>query len=142
MTNLITLFTQYADKSSIDEATDGYYGFKFLESYDPGTTKVGDIVEYTMSNTWTKIDDVLLKVEDDAYVCITIHSVGGGEGEGELVERVVAVIKCTRGNEGTLMGYVKLCGYYESYNGIEWDSETEWEVVTPKPYTAYNWTAA
>lgn len=141
MTNLITLFTQYADKSSIDEATDGYYGFKFLESYDPGQTKVGDTVEYTEATKWTNVDTTLLKVEDDIYRFIPVNSIGGDEGGGELVERVVAVIKCTRGNEGTLMGYVKLCGYYESYNGIEWDSETEWEVVTPKPYTAYNWEA-
>lgn len=141
MTNLITLFTQYADKSSIDEATDSFYGFKFTESYDPGTTKVGDTVDYTVSNTWTKIDDALLKVEDDTYLFITVHSVGGGEGEGEHVERVVAVIKRTSGSEGILMGYVKLGGYYDSYNGVEWDREDEWEVVTPEPYTAYNWTS-
>ena len=140
MNQLIKLFCDYADQSSLSEAVDEWKTFT-LPKIDLSTLSVGDVVQYFATKS-VNVDEALLKVDGDVYRFASVHFLGGGEGEGERVERVVAVIKCTSGSEGILMGYVKVTGYYESYNGIEWDSSDEWQVVTPKPYIAYDWVAA
>lgn len=45
----------------------------------------------------------------------TVRSIGGGEGEGEYVERVIHFknYNC----------YVKITGFYTSYNGTDWHSD-------------------
>ena len=53
-----------------------------------------------------------------------VHRIGGGEGEGEYVERVVDFT-----NNGDNI-FVRILGHYESYNGIEWDDSAE--VVYPR----------
>lgn len=45
-----------------------------------------------------------------------VHSEGGGEGEGEYVERVFAV---KDGDEALV--YFRITGFYSSYNGTDWD---------------------
>lgn len=56
---------------------------------------------------------------------------GGGEGEGEYVERVVFFKDHNF--------YAQRMGHYSSYEGTDWD-EYEWTKVTPKEktITVYN----
>lgn len=54
-----------------------------------------------------------------------VHRHGGGEGEGEQVERVVAITDIT-GNE---LSYVEQTGFYSSDWGTEWDDS--WVRVYP-----------
>jgi hypothetical protein len=59
--------------------------------------------------------------EDDVVGGLTmklVHAHGGGEGEGEHVERVFQV------NHPSFERprYVEITGFYDSYNGTEWDN--------------------
>lgn len=76
------------------------------------------------------------EMEYDGVGAFVISSEGGSEGEGEHVERIFAVVNMT---QRKVMGYVKVGGYYASYDGTTWDEECDWSQVTPKAYTAYNW---
>lgn len=58
-----------------------------------------------------------------------VHSQGGGEGEGEYVERVFAV----KDEKDEVLHYLKITGYYSSYNGTDWDDK--WEEVEPYEVT-------
>ncbi len=52
-----------------------------------------------------------------------VHEEGGREGGGEYVERVVHFVDHNV--------YIKLEGYYSSYNGTEYD-DSDYEEVRPK----------
>lgn len=58
-----------------------------------------------------------------------VHSEGGFEGGGDYVERVFAI---TDGDQD--VAYVRLIGYYSSYNGTSWGDDDP-EVVYPKEVT-------
>lgn len=56
-----------------------------------------------------------------------VHSQGGYEGDGEYAERVFE-----HDNGGEKI-YIKITGFYSSYNGTDWDSD--FEQVQPKQKT-------
>jgi hypothetical protein len=56
-----------------------------------------------------------------------VHSVGGGEGGGEYVERVFE-------HAGI---FVKLTGYYASYSGTDWDEDVVQVFPKQKTITVY-----
>lgn len=72
----------------------------------------------------------------EKYWFCLVDSEGGGEGEGEHVHRIVAVFKYGEPAD-SLVGLVKVTGFYSSDSGIEWD--TEYNEVTPKPKTVIEW---
>lgn len=51
-----------------------------------------------------------------------VHSEGGGEGGGEYVERVYALIEHSTGET---LSFVRQTGSYYSHDGIYWDGELE-----------------
>ncbi len=66
---------------------------------------------------WDKVfPDLKIKIK-------VVHSKGGGEGEGDYVERVLKVDF----NEETF--FVQITASYQSYNGICWDYGRVYEVV-------------
>lgn len=69
------------------------------------------------------------------WFCI-VDSEGGGEGEGEHVHCIVAVFKYGEPAD-SLVGLVRVTGFYCSHNGTEWD--TEYNEVSPKPKTVIEW---
>lgn len=78
-----------------------------------GPESVYDIEELDETN---KADGVFIKV---------VYAEGGGEGGGEHVERVFSV----NGTEGPV-SYLRVTGYYQSYNGTDWNDD--WELVEPR----------
>ena len=48
-----------------------------------------------------------------------VHSVGGCEGGGENVERILKVTSPSSGN----IAYIRATGWYSSYEGTEWDTD-------------------
>lgn len=70
-----------------------------------------------------------------------VYSIGGGEGEGENVEVVFAVVpegaKVTRYPEGATVegavAYIRMSGYYYSDEGTTWDDEHQ--LVQPHEVT-------
>jgi hypothetical protein len=52
------------------------------------------------------------------------HSEGGGEGQGEHVERVIGV------KVGSDEVFLRTTGFYESYSGTDWSGD--WELVEPR----------
>lgn len=75
-------------------------------------------------------------VDGEKYWFCIVDSEGGGEGEGEYVERIVAVFKYGEPAD-SLVGLVQVTGFYSSDNGTEWD--TEYNEVSPKPKTVIQW---
>jgi hypothetical protein len=59
------------------------------------------------------------KIDHDTFRIKLVHEVGGGEGEGETVERVWEVIDTFVDKS---LGFAMLTGFYTSYNGTDWDS--------------------
>lgn len=67
--------------------------------------------------------------EQDGEVTLQIvYSEGGGEGEGQHVERVIKAT-CAAGT-----AYWRVTASYDSWSGTEWNSEVD--VVFPKEVTA------
>jgi len=65
-------------------------------------------------------------IDGQKFIFYLADKVGGYEGEGEYVSRVVAVF--TEQNE--CVGYVQVLGFYTSDNGTEWDTD----FVEVEPY--------
>ena len=63
---------------------------------------------------------------------ITIEDSFGGEGQGDEMWAVYAIKK-----ENLKEIYVRVSGYYDSWNGTEWNGELE--VVEPKNVTVVQW---
>ena len=55
------------------------------------------------------------------------HHVGGGEGEGEYVERVLGI------KVDDKEVFLRTTGFYSSYEGTDWSGE--WEHVEPREVT-------
>lgn len=73
-------------------------------------------------------EDETIEIDGHQVFIKLVHSEGGGEGEGDYVERVMAV-----NIDGEVVSYVRVTGYYESYNGTEWNGD--WELVEPREVT-------
>lgn len=76
-------------------------------------------------------------IDDELFRDITfalVHEEGGSEGGGEDVERVIEVKQ-----NGKLLGYVQIDGYYQSYNGTDWNEPRQFIEVFPvvRPTTYY-----
>lgn len=63
-----------------------------------------------------ELDELNNEVIGDVRVSV-VDEVGGGEGEGEYVHRVYSFSSF----DNTVLTYVKITGFYESYNGTSWD---------------------
>lgn len=57
-----------------------------------------------------------------------VYSEGGGEGEGDHVERVFAI----KNVDGSIISHFRLTGFYSSNYGTEWDEPSEVERVYPR----------
>ena len=110
-----------ADSTDLDLATLARINAReflqaFLEKLGDGldTSNVGDIEELTSSDS---VDGIHIEC---------VHAEGGGEGEGEHVERVFAIY--APGNE--TLGYMRVTGFYQSYNGTDYNDD--WTLVEPR----------
>ena len=56
-----------------------------------------------------------------------VDSEGGGEGDGSYVHRIMGVFKSGKKKP---LSYLRITGYYESYNGTEYNDD--WEFVEPR----------
>ena len=89
-----------------------------------------------------------LKSRVKGHVGIVVEAAGGYEGDGESVERVVAVFKVLEevgdslilDNANRKLGC--MCGYYNSYEGTEWDSMDELQDIVASPVTIVQYSVA
>ena len=97
------------------------------------------------------IEETGSTMQVDGYSLREVYSKGGGEGGGESVIRVWAVVKgATRKkpskhdreyktmpslntDDGEVVAHIRARGFYESYNGTEWDDDAEF--VFPQEIT-------
>jgi len=70
------------------------------------------------------------EVESGLYLT-TVHEVGGGEGGGDYVERVYE-----HDNDGEPI-FVRITGYYSSYNGTDWNDGVKQVFPKQKTITVY-----
>lgn len=80
------------------------------------------------------IDDYII----DNHLLILVNADGGGEGEGEYVERVFGAYPIIdAGYENFYVNikdarFFKFNGCYQSYDGVTWDLPSDLVEVTPK----------
>lgn len=98
------------------------------ETADDREDVIGDWMSEALSEALYSDGDKLGVPGLSLYVQV-VHSQGGGEGEGEYVERVFAV----KDEKDEALHYLKITGYYSSYNGTDWDDK--WEEVEPYEVT-------
>lgn len=111
---------------------------------EDGTITAEDVVDDN-NGAFEYIESDGVGVLVDGVVLKQVEAVGGGEGGGETVLRVWAVIegaipaKPTRKNgytsysDGVVVAHIRLGGYYTSYEGIEFDDKAEF--VFPQQVT-------
>ncbi len=84
-----------------------------LINYEAGIKKsrIGKFIEELGSEYCDVFCDLFDKIGD----CNIVRSTGGGEGGGEYVERIIHFknYNC----------YVRITGFYTSYNGTDWHSD-------------------
>ena len=74
----------------------------------------------------------------DGHLFACVKSVGGNEGDGEYVERIVGAYPIVERNDtGVKVDidsavFFKLNGFYVSYDGVTWDSPHDIVEVKPK----------
>lgn len=74
----------------------------------------------------------------DNHLLVVVDSVGGSEGEGDYVRRIIGAypITNTEYNEYWVnidnARFFELTGFYTSYDGVTWDSPSEIVEVNPK----------
>ena len=88
----------------------------------------GDVAELYFNQ-----DDCFEVDGETAYFRLAYRE-GGGEGEGEYVERVLGV------KVGSEEIFLRTTGFYESYNGTEWSCE--WVQVFPQEVTVVRYAPA
>lgn len=76
------------------------------------------------------IDDIDELEEIQGISIKIVHGVGGGEGGGEEVDRVIKFTDIKTGEKA----FVRVTGFYNSYEGTEWYPE-EAEAVEPREVT-------
>lgn len=65
-------------------------------------------------------------VDGQKFIFYLADGIGGREGEGEYVSRIVAVFT----EQNDCIGYVQVTGFYTSDEGTEWDTD----FVEVEPY--------
>lgn len=74
----------------------------------------------------------------DGHLFACVKSVGGNEGDGEYAERIVGAYPIVERNDvGVKVDidtavFFKFTGFYNSYEGIDFDSQHDATVVTPR----------
>jgi hypothetical protein len=119
-----------ADTSGLDLATlarTNARGFldAFLEALG-GEISASDVYEIEELTDTDRADNIYIELVD---------SEGGSEGEGEYVHRVWAV---KNGNE--TLSHIRVTGYYQSYNGTEYNDD--WTLVVPREVLVTQYFAA
>lgn len=88
--------------------------------------------------------DGITNVQHEGFKLFEVDS-KGGEGQGDYAMTVWAVVPAdaepVRQKDKTVaeaIVYLRLEGFYSSYNGTEWDTDTI-QVVTPTPVVRTEW---
>lgn len=87
------------------------------EQADGETLSTSDVYEIEELDSTAIVDGIHLEL---------VHSEGGHEGDGEHVERVMAIHQLGNG----ILGYIRVTGFYQSYNGTEYNDD--WTLVEPR----------
>lgn len=114
----------------------GFLENGYIEDYD--YEQDGDDVDEDEDEEKKEKRDAEIKAKIEALNLVLVHEVGGSSGDGESVERVF-MHKDVQKN-GTELVYIRLTGFYSSYEGTSWDDDIERvqpEVITATIYTKY-----
>lgn len=85
----------------------------------------GDLIESDYVTIINFIEEECLNAPFEGITLAEVYSVGGGEGSGESVIRVWSVSL-----DGDALAHIRVTGYYESYNGTEYNDD-EADLVEP-----------
>lgn len=121
-----------------------------LKEKNPEDNATAEDIIDDLGGTIGFIEESINSIQADGYSLREVYSKGGGEGGGESVIRIWAVIQgATRkkrtkddiewgipaslNNDGEVVAHIRVRGFYESYNGTEWDDGAEF--VFPQEVT-------
>lgn len=95
----------------------------------------GDLIAGDYGNIVEFVEEECMNKPFEGIVLNEVFSVGGGEGGGESVIRVWSVKV-----DGETKAHIRVTGYYQSYNGTEYNEEADLveahDVIETKFFTA------
>lgn len=93
-----------------------------------------DLSEDTVAELYDRRLHVGFTLDDEQVHIRSVYREGGGEGEGEYVERVLSI---SLGDEEV---FLRTTGFYSSYSGTDWSGE--WVQVFPQAVTVVRYAEA
>lgn len=126
--NAIELVTKAAETVDPDLKVSTFVEEYLLDHDEAAWPLLGDVKQIKLSE-WARVC-VSQATVDGYYLCV-VNSIGGGEGGGEYVERIVAAYKLIEATDDMVVfdtsdaSFCKLTGFYCSHEGIDWDEDLE-----------------
>lgn len=124
--NAIELVNKAAETVDPDLKASTFVEEYLLDHGEAAWPLLGDVKQIKL-NKWTRVNASHATV-DGYYLCV-VHSIGGGEGGGDHVERIIAAYKLIESTYDRIVldtsyaSFCKLTGFYSSYDGIDWDED-------------------
>lgn len=121
--NAIELVNKAAETVDPDLKASTFVEAYLLDHGEAAWPLLGDVKQIKL-NKWTPSHATV----DGYYLCV-VNSIGGGEGGGEHVERIIAAYKLIESTDDRIVfdtsdaSFCKLTGFYSSYDGIDWDED-------------------
>lgn len=126
--NVIELLTKAAETVDPDLTVSTFVEEYLLDHDEAAWPLLGDVKQISL-NKWTRVNASHATV-DGYYLCV-VNSIGGGDGGGEYVERIIAAYKLIEVSDDMVVfdtsdaSFCKLTGFYCSHEGIDWDEGLE-----------------
>ena len=124
--SVIELLNKAAEIADADMNVSTFVEEYLLDHDEAAWPLLGDIKQISL-NKWTRGNASRATV-DGYYLCV-VNSIGGGEGGGEHVERIISAYKLIESTDDRIVfdtsdaSFCKLTGFYSSYDGIAWDED-------------------
>lgn len=126
--NAIELVNKAAETVDPDLKASTFVEEYLLDHGEAAWPLLGDVKQIKL-NKWTRVHASHATV-DGYYLCV-VNSIGGGEGGGDHVERIIAAYKLIESTDDRIVfdtsdaSFCKLTGFYSSYEGTDWDEDLE-----------------
>lgn len=114
----------------------GYLENDYIEDYD--YEQDGDELDEDESDEAREARETEIKKKIEELNLILVHETGGHEGGGESAERVFLHKDVSKNGVDKI--YIRITGFYSSYEGTNWDEDIERvqpETVVATIYTKY-----
>lgn len=126
--NVIELLDKAAEIADADMNVSTFVEEYLLDHGEAAWPLLGDVKQISL-NKWTRT--YVQSASIDGYYLCVVNSIGGGEGGGEHVERIIAAYKLIESTDDRIVfdtsdaSFCRMVGFYSSYEGTDWDEDLE-----------------